>query len=85
MTENRTATTASHVPSAAMTSRNTDHLAQNPTNGGTPAIDSIRISIMNANHGLRSFRPLKSTSRSASVPARPSQITIANPPSAISA
>ena len=85
MTENSTATTASHVMSTAITSRSTDHFAQKPTNGGTPAMDNMRISIMNANHGLRWFKPLKSSRRSASMPARPSQITIANPPSAISA
>ena len=71
--------------SAATASRSTDHFAQKPTNGGTPAMDSIRISIMNANQGLRSFTPLKSSSRSASWPARPSQMTVANPPSAIRA
>ena len=35
---------------------------------------------MNANHGLRSFNPRKSSRRSASSPVLPNQITIANPP-----
>jgi hypothetical protein len=41
-------------------------------NGGTPAVLNISISMIAANHGLRRFSPLKSSSRSASNPARDS-------------
>ena len=48
-------------------------------------IENINSSIMKASHGLRRFRPLKSSSRSASKPARDRSRIMPKPPRLISA
>ncbi len=85
MMAKKTATAASHTISALTISRNTDHFAQNPRKGGTPPMENIRISMRNADHGLRSLSPLKSSSRSASKPFRDSRMIIPKLPIAMTA
>ncbi|MNY66179.1 hypothetical protein D3C86_2035600 [compost metagenome] len=55
-----------------MAAPSTASLVQKPRNGGMPASDAMMHSTRPAIHGLRAFRPLKSSMFSASKPARDS-------------
>ena len=77
-------TAASQTSPELSTLPSTLSFAQKPMNGGTPAMLNMIISVTNANHGLRAFKPLKSSSRSASKPARESRMIMPNAAAAIS-
>ena len=62
--------TATHVRLTSIKGFKTKSFAKKPTVGGTPAIENRMIIIMNANHGLRLFSPLKSCTNSTSKPER---------------
>ena len=70
MREQKTANTANHKWSAAITSLRTNHFDQNPAKGGIPAIENIKIKIKNENNGLSFAKPLNCSMEAVSLSGR---------------